>query len=352
MLVSRGRRCQLDPKGKTVGVASSLTLMRRLEPKLRAHGVATRRHTKLLGIDYSAGKRVIRHVQKARIKAVTARLHRYKRLGTRAAETLVRTGAAPALRYGTGVCGATDSALRSVRRFSCAVRGEMRGRSTFARLQLASFDVGALMATDPILEWSRAVWDGLVCDEDLRATWQRAMSVVAQADNSFRAVSGPAGAMVASALRIGWAIPSAFYFITRSGYKLSLRTECPAVVVQHALEDLRRLEAAASSLAARLGGPPDLEPIQDAIASRAIRGRPAAGSLRSLGEGGWWTQARLHEEACRMSATHIVVHARRQRSIFRIVASVLCTIDSANAPAHVRYGTGTSTRTFSIARRA
>ena len=295
--VSRSRVAwQLDPKAKTVGVASSNALARRLEPKLRALGVAVRRQAKHLGIDYAAGKRVVRHVLKARVKTVSGRVHRYRRMGKKAADRLLRTGAAPSMRYGAGVCGATDSIVKSARRFSCAVRGEMRGRSAFARLQLAAFDVGALMATDPLLEWARAVWDGLVSDDDLRAAWRRAMSTVAVAPQPFRAVAGPAGAMVASALRLKWAVPSPFDLLRSDGMQISLRETCPAVVGQHALVDLRRMEACTSSLAQRIGGPPDLEPLRDFIATKAMRRSPAAESLRSLGEGGWWTQARLFEE--------------------------------------------------------
>ena len=37
-----------------------------------------------------------------------------------------------------------------------------------------------------------------------------------------------------------------------------------------------------------------MEPLRDFLASRAARNRPASASLRALGEGGWWTQERLH----------------------------------------------------------
>ena len=150
-----------------------------------------------------------------RLKAVTSRVARYRRLGKVAASRLVRTGAAPALRFGVGVCGAPDSAIRAARRFACAVRGEMRGRSAFARLQLGSYDVGAQMAVDPIVEWCRAAWDHLVSDEDLQVTWRAAIAEVNMSTRPFAAVRGPAGAMIASALRIGWAVPGQFSFLTR-----------------------------------------------------------------------------------------------------------------------------------------
>ena len=195
MTVSRGRvPWRLDSRAKTIAIASSRGLARALEPKMRAYGVATKRKAKLLGVDFSCGKRVVRSVQRGRIAKVCARLHRFRRLGRRAASRLLRTGAAPALRYGAGVCGVPDTSIRAVRRFSCAVQGEMRGRSTFARLQLASFDIGASMAVDPIVEWARAVWDGLACPEDMRAAWRYAVRTVGLSSRPFQQVIGPPGA--------------------------------------------------------------------------------------------------------------------------------------------------------------
>eukprot|EP00972_Heterocapsa_arctica_P020068 2963752-Heterocapsa_arctica.AAC.1 len=103
--------------------------------------------------------------------------------------------------------------------------------------------------------------------------------------------------MVASALRLGWAVPSPFAFLTGDKQLLHLREVCPAVVRLHAMDDLRRREATTSSLAERIGGAPDLEPLADFLVSKKARGSPAAGSLRALGEGGWWTQERLHRES-------------------------------------------------------
>jgi hypothetical protein len=258
-------------------------------------GVAMKTKVKLLGIDYGAGKRVVRAVQAVRMKAVTGRLQRIKRMGKRAAQHLVRTGAAPAMKYGVAVCGATDSTVNAARRFSCAAVGEMRGRSAFARLALAKYDVGTQMAIEPVVEWARAVWDGLVSREELKLAWRRAVVDVGTASRPFQAVRGPAGAMVASALRLGWTVPSPFDFIDGAGERISLDGVCPAVVALMAKDDLSRAEAVASTFAARIGGPPDLEPLSDLLASKVIANRGVAGSLRALGEGGWWTQSRMHQ---------------------------------------------------------
>ena len=78
-------------------------------------------------------------------------------------------------------------------RFSCVVMVDMPGRSAFARLQLASYDVGAQMATDPIHAWARAVLDQLAGADEIRAAWQ-AVRTVAFGSRPFQSVAGPAGA--------------------------------------------------------------------------------------------------------------------------------------------------------------
>ena len=109
----------------------------------------------------------------------------------------MKTEAAPASRYGAVVYGASNPAIKAVRGFSCQVRGEMRGRCTFARLEVAGYDVGAEMATDPIISWAAAAWDGRVTDSDRFITWRRAHGVVGVSQRRFAAVEGPAGAMLA-----------------------------------------------------------------------------------------------------------------------------------------------------------
>ena len=123
--VSRG-----TTQSKTVTTASSGQVAARLRPRMAALGVRECRHAKLLGIDFSCGSRLKRSAQSKRIAAVTARKGRLSALGKRAARRISQTGAAPAMRYGAGVTGASSAAVRKVRRFECGVQGEMRGRST------------------------------------------------------------------------------------------------------------------------------------------------------------------------------------------------------------------------------
>ena len=295
--ISRGIvRGRVDSRAKTFVLASTAKLAKKLRPKLNALGIHVRDKGKMLGIDFSCGRRVVRATQSARVKKLAARRGRYCMLGRRAATRLVRAGAAPAVQYGASVYGTPSSTLRAVRGFACAVRGEARGRSTFARLELAGYDPAADMAIGPIFEWARALWDSLVPRDELQLVWKKAHCEVAVSRVPFRRVLGPGGAMVASALRIGWKCPSYRHFINASGDVLDLDVVCPMQIKLHALRDLRRVEASNSSMAVRIGGPPDLEPLHDYLATSRMRTSPAAGALRALGEGGWWGQARLFEE--------------------------------------------------------
>ena len=248
---------------KTFVIASSRALAKQMKPKVGRLGIGIRTKAKLLGVDFSCGKRVSRVVQASRVQSVVKRKARYKKLGKKAAGRLVRTGAAPAMQYGASVYGTPDTTLKAVRGFACAVRGEMRGRSTFARLEIARYDPGAICATAPIVDWAKAVWDGFVAADDLRAVWKNAHCLTAGRRSPFRHVAGPGGAMLASCMRLGWRCPSFDKILKKDGTSLDLTVVCPMQVRLHALQALRRHEAGKSSLALRIGGPPDLEPLSD-----------------------------------------------------------------------------------------
>ena len=208
----------------------------------------------------------------------------------------MRTGAMPALSYGATAYGTPTTTLKKIRGFACSVRGELRGRSTFARLRLENYDPAASLAIGPIIDWAKAIWDRAVPKEDLQSVWRHAHCLIAGKTAPFRHVCGPGGATLASCMRLGWKLPSPFVAIKRSGTVLDLREVCPMQIRLHAMDDLHMVEAENSSLAARIGGPPDLEALSDFLKVKRIRSSPVAGSMRALGEGGWWTQSRLHAE--------------------------------------------------------
>ena len=79
----------------------------------------------------------------------------------------------------------------------------------------AKYDPGAVLVTDLLLEWARAAWDGSSCDEEMTVAWRAAVQLSGAADRPFQTIKGLAGAMIASASKIGWRVPSAFAFINR-----------------------------------------------------------------------------------------------------------------------------------------
>ena len=294
--VSRAERpfC-IDKMTKTVATVSSAKLGKRIAPSLRRFGVATQRQVKFLGIDYAAGKCVGRKIQKKRFVKVLSRIGRYKMLGKKGGTKVLRTGAGPAVRYGASVLGTNSTWLCRIRRFACAVQGEMRRRSPFGRLKLAKYDPAKLMAIDPIVDWARAWWDGVVGCDDLEIAWKTASVQVGLARHPFQKVSGPAGALIASAHRINWKVPSPRYLLTDNDVLIDLHEVCPAVVQQYAEWSYESMQARDSAMARRLGYIPNLDPLSEIVnGSRSTSS--ARESLRALGEDGWWTQSRLHRE--------------------------------------------------------
>ena len=294
--VSRGKEWCLDDKAKTIAIGSSAKVNRKLAPKMRRLGIATKRTGRLLGVDYGSGNTVKRKVQAQRLKKAQGKKRMLRRFGREAASRILKTGIGPGIRYGAGVVGASDATVRAARRLSCTSMANMGGRSQFGRLQMAGFDVGGLMAIDPIVEWAKAIWDHLVDRDVMKVAWKAAMIKVGTSTNPFMVTAGPAGAMVASAQRIGWKSPSPSIMIDQGGNTLDLDLVCPIVIGQHAKEALLHKDAVESGMATRIGGPPDLVPLIDFTNAAKMRRSPVAGSLKALGEGGWWTQSRLYHE--------------------------------------------------------
>ena len=235
---------------------------------MRALGVATTSKAKMLGGDFASGRKLKRTVQGQRLLKAKGRRLRIRKLGKKAAGRIIATGVGPALRYGVAVVGASNSLVSRARRTACGSYGKMGGRSQFGRLQLAEYDIGQVMAVDPIVAWAKGVWDGLVDRQTLAKTWKAATIEVLTSANPFTAVRGPAGAMLASLTRLEWKAPSPFHFLTKRGGLLDLDVVCPFIVGRHAREELAMLEAAGSTLAQRIGGPPNLDPMKAYLRSQ------------------------------------------------------------------------------------
>ena len=143
------------------------------------------------------------------------------------------------------------------------------------------------MALDPLLAWSRAVWHAFVPTQQLHLAWRYAVRTVALAAQPFSKVSGPAGAAVASAQRLGWKLVQHHdggFVMMQDGQIADMQAICPFDFGKLAVERLCRMDAEASQLGRRIGGPPDMEPLRNMLRSKGLS-PAAAGSLRALGQG-------------------------------------------------------------------
>ena len=208
----------------------------------------------------------------------------------------------------------------------------MRGRSTFARLELARYNPGAECALSPIVDWAKAIWGNEASVDDLKVAWQRAHTLIGTSQTPFRHVAGPGGAALASCMRIGWRLPRYDTIIKADGSLLDMTIVCPMQIRLHAARDLRRTEAEASSLAMKIGGPPDLEPLSDFLAQRKVASSPAASSLRALGEGApcepWERAVGGHRTDCTKKAGSMTHGAKLVQTQAALVLSEgLCTTE-------------------------
>ena len=129
------------------------------------------------------------------------------------------------------------------------------------------------MALDPLLAWSRAVWDAFVPTQQLHLAWRYAVRTVALAAQPFSKVSGPAGAAVASAQRLGWKLVQHHdggFVMMQDGQIADMQVICPFDFGKLAVERLCRMDAEASQLGRRIGGPPDMEPLRNMLRSRGL----------------------------------------------------------------------------------
>jgi len=284
------------PEGKTVATGTSPAVMLRARVSFKAQGVAVRRHARHLGVDYTPGRKGPRRLVVAakRLKGAGVRKDRLVKLGLpgRAKNRIMRTAVLPSAVHGAAVTGVTDTTLRRLSSMAHSAFGKTSGRSAYARLYLSGGVPGGREAVAPIFDWAKAVFDRKVPEDVLESAWRAAITEVGRAPNPQTEVRGPAGATVAAALRLGWAMVSPFVFQEPTGNLLDTRAEAPGTLRKAALEGYDDWAADHSSLVGQVGGRPFLEPLKQVMTARRTDSGVRA-SLRVMAEGGWPSQASL-----------------------------------------------------------
>ncbi len=340
--------------GKTVAVASSAALKRKLAGRLSRLGIRVKDRVRNLGVDYQLAGRKRRVEQQARVTLWKGRGKRVARLGRQGAAHVIRTAAVASTTYGATVTGMTDSMLSCIRTMMASAFGPLGGRSATARLAMEGCDPGHKVVVQPVVDWFREVWEGIVDAGTLRDAWRYAQRTVGMSARPNVAVRGGGGAYIAALRRLGWKSPAPDTVVTRDGTMLYLGRGAaperavvadPRTIKKWAAEDYEAATLACSQLArdladiggvrgyprcvqqlegdnpARAYGSSDAErrmaiswragrcelregevqpwiwPMHIVAKAARRRGRrSAAASLRSCVEGGWWTQRRLFNE--------------------------------------------------------
>ena len=128
----------------------------------------------------------------------------------------------------------------------------------------------------------------------------------------WKAVSGPASAFVASALRLGWEVHDFSHVTDDAGNKFDFTRDSPALVKQMVAESVRRWQMRrvdATFTSADLGGAFRLPPLAKLLRSSAKDWGPAErAQLHSAIVGGQWTQLRLFRHGRAESSLCLQAH--------------------------------------------
>ena len=181
------------------------------------------------------------------------------------------------MRHGAGVAGVTIATVRVINKMAARVRGKTTGRSNFARLAMDGFNPWHMMFLDPLVAWTKGIWDNALKEEVLENAWRHAQTTAGVASDAMRCAEGVAGAYIAVLRQLLWAAPS--FDCIQTGdldndgipIKLWLKQTCPRVVLSWARRRMAEMDAESSEMAKRIGGPPDLEPLAAIVIENIFR---------------------------------------------------------------------------------
>ena len=240
-IIHKALRMKLSAK-KSVVVASTSTLARRIAGRCRHRAITPKRFSALLGTGVSGGRRRCTKVLKARLGKFQSRVKRFqqaRRAGV-CAKQLVRVAGNPAAHYGVEIIGLAADHLHRARLASYkASAAEGGGKNLDLALYTADCDGGQLdpayrACAGPIRAWATAWWDTWRPHQHLQQAWELADAKLRSAKQTWKAVTGPASAAIASAWRIGWVFLNGNTCITHDGTTLDLTRDPPCVVASAA----------------------------------------------------------------------------------------------------------------------
>ena len=203
-------------KGQVTG--STMALGREIAKKLVGLGCKAVRAMKVLGIDTAAGRGGLRATQTLRCTALGKKVLRLLRLREAGPDWVnVVRSSAPMVTHGTRVIGLQPSVLDRMKR-TLAVALPHRGKSASLSLRFLTSPTFRLEPSfaaceAPLLFWCRLAFDGR--DDrsltfEMNRAWRRQAIRLGWSKRPWSLVAGPAGAVVLTLKRLGWAASSAF----------------------------------------------------------------------------------------------------------------------------------------------
>ena len=291
-------------EAKTKVLGSNFRTRREIAQGLTRLGLPFRQASQAehLGVDFAAGRRLVWRKLSSRIHAVRRRQRQWAILRRDGGSTkkLARTGALPAMIYGTRVHGATGAQLQAIRREVAAAAGYARGRRSITLCFLLdgsdqrNGDPMFQLTWGPLQEWATALWDGSIPIRVLEQVLRNAAHALVGRTRPWARVHGPAGALLLTLRRIGWELSSARTAVDDQGHVIDMLRTAPhelGVLVARAVGRWQHRIVAQELGEQALSAGLRLHPLR-----RLIRKTPSArerGAIFSTVSGGQCPQARL-----------------------------------------------------------
>ncbi len=250
---------------KAVVIANDITIADEIVAATGGKAGTAARVANKLGVEYTCGRRRPpkggpRRSRYRKQLGRRRRLGKLRRLGCNIAQ-VVRRGLTPAAAYGGAVHGVSDHELGILELLtSNATPPNTRGTSRTLKLLMAghpAIDANAAVIT----QWASAIWRACgprghrrrtdPTPSLMEAAIKKAGRLLAAQNNAWSAVTGPAGAAILTAKRIGWSFITRFRIHDERGEEIDMGVTDPRgvkVAVGHAT-----CAAAASSAAAKMG---------------------------------------------------------------------------------------------------
>ncbi len=308
-------KLRLSTSGKCICTSASPAAGHLIARRLSRFGVVFASRVRSLGAGLGGGTRRNVTVQMSRLRKFLSRVRKLAvlALARLSAARVLRTGGTAVMTFGDECMGVSDDLLLKRRRaVLAAVSAKNKGRDLDMALAMCEesgrqrLDPAFDACAAPIVRWAEAVWSDWLPARAMNSGITKARVKLAAARRPWAAVTGPAGAVVATAARIGWRMEDEATIVTDEGRYLYLRADPPAVVKMEVHAAVRRwrwarIVARHPQLAAGdANGEAALDPLRRLLRpSSRTRSWTAAqqSALRSSLTNGQWTQVRLAKAA-------------------------------------------------------